>query len=217
LIAPGGAGPARPTEAAPLRRGAGRPFRPRVPDTLRALYHRYCETEARALVDLLPTEGRRALLRAGRREGEPLSVDVLIEAARRLLPLPPYEVWVSDYLANRAAYLTRMGIPAVPDRPRPVTVDVRPVGNGWWASLDLRHDEGGWVGYVAFHPDPGADPGGTMGIGVPGASATGVIRTADVFRGPDPEALRARFRGFGQHAMEGFFRSATAGVVQTVL
>jgi hypothetical protein len=58
-----------------------------------------------------------------------------------------------------------MGIPAVPDRPRPVTVDVRPVGNGWWASLDLRHDEGGWVGYVAFHPDPGADRGRGPGRG----------------------------------------------------
>jgi hypothetical protein len=191
----------------PTRRGLIRPFRPKVPDTLRALYQRYCETEARALVELLPREGRRALLRleAGEGSGESLSVDGIYRAARRLLPLPPYEVWVASYLAHRGAYLERMGIPAVPDREAPVTVDVRPVGNGWWASLNLRHVEASWVGCIVFHPDPSLE------------RAPVAVRTADVFRGPDPEALRARFREFGRPVMEGFLRSAASNASESVL
>jgi hypothetical protein len=195
------------TSSGPTRRGLVRPFRPRVPDTLRALYQRYCETEARALVELLPREGRRALLRfeAGEGGGEALSVDTVYRAARRVLPLPPYEVWVPDYLANRAAYLERMGIPAVPDRTAPVTVDVRPVGNGWWASLNLRRLEAMWVGSIVFHPDPSL------------AKAPVAVRTSDIFRGPDPEALRARFREFPRPVLEGFLRSAASNASASVL
>lgn len=190
------------------RRGAGLPFRPTVPDTLRALYRRYCETEVRGLVELLPREGRRNLLRdeLRRGEGEELTVDALFRAARRLLPLPPYEAWVPSYLASRGAYLERMGVPAVPERREPVTVDLRPVGNGWWASLNLARGEEGWRGHVCFHPDPEPPVAGEAGGGAPGR----FFRTAEIFRGADAEELRGRFHGLGRHALEGLLRSAAS-------
>jgi hypothetical protein len=194
---------------APPRRGIVRPFHPRVPGTLRALYERYCTHEARALAELVGPDGRRALLRAEHASGGELSIDALERAGRRLLPLPPYERWLPDYLANRKAYLERMGIPGVPDRSEPVTVAIRPVFSGWWAHLELRHEaEGGvWVGFIAFRPERG-------GQDFPPPPS---VRTADVFRGEDPEELRDRFLSFQPATMEGFFRSAAARPATPVL
>jgi len=191
----------------PVRRGTGLPFRPRVPDTLRALYEQYCRVEARELLALLPREGRRALMRREAASGGEVSVDGLHAAARRLLPLPSYEVWVPSYLANRKAYLERLGIPALPAREVPVTVAIRPMASGWWAHLNLRRVEDGWLGFIAFLPDTAdhrPEPGGHR----PASAAAGG-RTAEIFRGPDPEVMRSRFLEFGEAAMEGFLRSAT--------
>ena len=210
----GGAAVERPRGGAGTRRGAGLPFRPLLPDTLRALYQRYCETEARELVELLPREGRRSLLRGALSRsgaGGALSVDLLLEEARELLPLPPYEVWVRSYLADRNVYLSRMGIPAVPERPSPVTVDVHPVGNGWWATLNLARSGEGWLGHVSFHPDP--ESAVSAGRGGGGAAVHPACRTAEIFRGEDPEELRARFHGLGRHALEGLLRSAASTTV----
>ncbi|CAN5814633.1 hypothetical protein BH23GEM11_BH23GEM11_14990 [soil metagenome] len=194
---------------APTRRGAGLPFRPRVPDTLRALYDQYCRSEARELLGLLTREGRRSLMRAENACGADLSVEAIHEASRRLLPLPPYEVWVQSYLGNRRAYLERLGVPAVPARKAPVTVAIRRVGDGWWAHLNVRcvEGEGKWLGFVAFHADSNA---GAEGQSVPPQAGTQACRrTAEIFRGPDPEVLRSRFLEFGDAAMEGFLRSAS--------
>jgi len=194
---------------APTRRGAGLPFRPRVPDTLRALYEQYCRAEARELLGLLTREGRRSLMRAENASGRELSVEALHEAARRLLPLPPYEDWVPSYLANRRAYLERLGVPSVAARTAPVTVAIRRVGDGWWAHLNVRRVEGDgeWLGFVAFHPDADAQ---SDGHGVSSEHEVGGSRrTAEIFRGPDPELLRSRFLEFGEAAMEGFLRSAS--------
>lgn len=202
--------PQAPPTSGPVRRGLVRPFHPRVPGTLRALYERYCAHEARVLAEVVGPEGRRALLRAEHAAGGELSIDALERAGRRLLPLPPYERWLPDYLANRKAYLDRMGIPGVPDRTEPVTVAIRPVLGGWWAHLELRHeagDGGGWVGFIAFRPERGGQD----------FPAPPSVRTADVFRGEDPEELRDRFLAFLPATMEGFFRSAAARPSAAVL
>jgi hypothetical protein len=179
-----------------IRRGSpSAPFRPELPETLRALYEQYCEAEARDLMELLPREGRRALVRACQETTGALSVEAVRKMARALLPLPPYEAWVRSYLEHREAYLRRLGIPSVPAREGPVTVAIRPLRNGWWAHLNLRRVEDGWVGFVAFHREEFAG-------GVP-------PRTADIFRGPDAETLRQRFEGFGTTTMEDFLRSVT--------
>lgn len=178
-----------------------------MPDTLRALYEQYCRVEARELLTLLPREGRRALMRREAVSGGVMSVEGLHQAARRILPLPSYEVWVPSYLANRKAYLERLGIPALPAREVPVTVAIRPMASGWWAHLNLRRVDEGWLGFIAFLPDTGVGDrqgaSGESGSGTPGG------RTAEIFRGPDPEMMRTRFLEFGEAAMEGFLRSAT--------
>lgn len=192
---------------APPRRGSGLPFRPSVPDTLRALYEQYCRVEARELLALLPREGRRALMRREAASGGEMSVEGLHQAARSILPLPTYEVWVPSYLANRRAYLERLGIPALPAREVPVTVAIRPMASGWWAHLNLRRVDEGWLGFIAFLPDTG--DGDRRGASHQGGSVHPGGRTAEIFRGPDPEVMRTRFLEFGEAAMEGFLRSAT--------
>lgn len=210
--------PAR-SETGPTRRRAPGPFRPRVPETLRTLYEQYCAHEARELVALLSREGRRALLREelargrtgsepggpggttgpGGRGDAPPSVDAVYRAARRILPLPPYDRWVSLYLENRAAYLERLEVPTVPARALPVTVALRPLPEGWWAHLTLRKVPEGWRGGIAFHREPMA--GGERPSGSP-------LCTAEIFRGPDAEELRQRFLDFAPAALQGFLRSA---------
>ncbi len=214
---PASGAPLRP-EAAPARRRAPGPFRPRVPETLRTLYEQYCAHEARELVALLSREGRRALLRQelarGRSGAEPgargdtpgdagpgdstPSVDALFRAARRVLPLPPYDRWVPLYLENRGAYLDRLEVPTVPARDLPVTVALRPLPEGWWAHLTLRKVPEGWRGGIAFHREPA--PGG-------GAAPESPLCTAEIFRGPDAEELRQRFLDFAPAALDGFLRS----------
>lgn len=191
------------------RRRSSSPFRPRMPDTLRAIYEQYCVHEARELVALLPREGRRAILRdelarqaSGVEESDHLlDVDAVYRAARRMLPLPPYERWVPLYLANRRAYLERLGIPPVPAREAPVTVATRPLAHGWWAHLDLRRAGGGeWRGALVFHREAQGEPAERVAGVTP--------RTAEIFRGGDPEELRQRFLDFAPAALEGFLRSA---------
>ncbi len=203
-----------------IRRGGGRPFQPRVPDTLHALYERYCDTEARELLALIPREGLRSLWgrareRAqppgegaeGRRPGEPPpdALDLLRAETRALLPLPPYEVWVRSYLDRRGAYLERMGIPSAPERAGPVTVAVRPVDAIWWAHLNLERREDGWVGHLAFHMGAEAERIGAAG-GVRGGG-----RTTDIFRGESPDEIRERFREFTAYTLQAFLRSVTPG------
>jgi hypothetical protein len=205
LNAPVAGSPGVTTPALP-RRGAGLPFRPSVPNTLRALYEQYCRVEARELLALLPREGRRALMRREAASGGEMSVEGLHQAARGILPLPTYEVWVPSYLANRKAYLERLGIPALPAREVPVTVAIRPMASGWWAHLNLRRVDEGWLGFIAFLPDTG--DGDRQGASDPSGSLPPGGRTAEIFRGPDPEMMRTRFLEFGEAAMEGFLRSA---------
>lgn len=181
-------------------RGSGIPFRPYPPESLRALYARYCEREAAELLTLLPREGVRALIRAaGVGAEDPEVLSAVRAVARGLLPLPPYEVWVQSYLADRTPYLARLGVPSVPVRAEPVTVAVRPVGDAWWAQLNLHQGPNGWVGHILFHPDPEGE-----------AAQSALRRTGDIFRGPDPDAFRVRFLDFGRAAMDGFLRSAAA-------
>jgi hypothetical protein len=205
-----------------IRRGSARPFDPGVPDTLRSLYERYCDTEARELLALIPREGLRSLWGRAReranagegrdsgrlRPGEPPmeALEWLRAEARDLLPLPPYESWVQAYVTGRTAFLERMGIASAPERSGPVTVAVRPVNAIWWAHLNMERRDFGWVGHITFHM--GADaafPGAEGGAG--GSGRNGGFRTTDIFRGESPEEIRDSFREFTAHTLEGFLRS----------
>jgi hypothetical protein len=167
-----------------------------VPESLRGLYERYCEGQARSLLALLPREHlrgfyRQAMLARGD-DGEVVDPLALARGfARELLPLPPYEEWVPDYLSNRGAYLEELSIPGAPRTEEPVAVAVRSFGDGWYASLCLRAVEEGWTGFIRFHQTEGVRS----------------FRTADVFRGDDVELIRARFSSFDEGTLQAFLRS----------
>jgi hypothetical protein len=204
-----------------LRRSGVRPFRPGAPQTLRSLYQRYCDTEAGELLALLPREGLRALWKRARerdaatvgeagdrRAGQPPpeALALLRAEARAVLPLPPYEIWMEAYLAQRAPFLERMEIASAPEAVGPVTVAVRPVNAVWWAHLNLERRELGWVGHLAFHA--GADAGPVGKPVAPGAGGGG-LRTVDIFRGDTPDDIRERFRELTGHTLEAFLRSVS--------
>ncbi|TVP75599.1 MAG: hypothetical protein EA352_07825 [Gemmatimonadales bacterium] len=194
------AGPpdSRPAEAASreLSRGTPRGGAP-VPDTLRALYRRYCQVEARELLNVIPRAGVRSLWAQARTSSDAVpgtedALDRLVGEAMGILPLPPYDVWVRAWMADRQPFLERMGVPATPAGPEPVTVATREVDQRWWAHLNLfRTGDGRWRGFLSFHAQ--------------GEPRT--LRTAEIFRGDDPAELRRRFREFTPLSLQAFLRS----------
>jgi len=186
------------------RFGGVRPDRhPPVPpglDGLRGLYERYCDRQARDLLHLIPREGLRALYRAARDSAaDPADTHVgpadpmalVVRYARDILPLPPFPVWLDAYLNDRRPFLAALEIQTAPMRREPVLVEVRPASDGWMAQLHLFLREGRWGGFLQFtREDEPCD-----------------YRTADIFRGEDPEELRRRFREFRSATLDAFLRS----------
>ena len=174
------------------------------PDTLRGLYERYCGVEADELVSLLSRSALRDFIRraaaweatsryaggsgptspADRPEEDSVSYEDAIARVRRyarsLLPLPPYEVWVGSYLENREAYLAHLGVATAPVSEEPVMVELRELGDGWYAALQLAHRDEEWLGSIQFHR----------------TESNRSYRTADIFREEDPAEIRARFLSF---------------------
>jgi hypothetical protein len=178
-----------------------------VPDSypataaLRLRYEAYRERQGRDLLVLLPREGVRALVRR-LREREPdgeVTLDRLASIAVDLLPLPPFRVWMEDFHHNRSAHF-EISEPPMGDGPsspdgEPVTVEVRSFSVGsdeWVASLCVHPVACGWHGSIHFHRPPERH----------------TVRTADVFREREADAVRERFRTFDAHTLEAFLRSA---------
>ncbi len=194
----------RPT---PTRGGRFASPTPPGMEGLRGLYERYCDHEARALLQLIPRDGLRSLYRTLRARaatlpepedphrdqlpGSPDSLAMVVRYARELLPLPPFHLWLDAYLADRRPFLEALGVEATPSRPDPVLVDVRAVDGGWMVGLHLFHRGGEWRGFLQF----------TREVGRPGH------RTADIFRGEAPAAVRARFREYTDETLKAFLRS----------
>jgi hypothetical protein len=199
----------------PSRGQAGRGARARFPRVARAgrpipgasraltdlndLYERYCDHEARGLLALLPRAGLRSLYAMARTgaEGEgvpPDPIALAVAQARQLLPLPPYDVWLEAYLRDRAPFLQALGIASVPARKEPVLVDLRELDGGWTVELHLSCLGTDWVGFLLFRrSDYSKNMRGQ--------------RTADIFRGPDPDELLSRFREFRPATFAAFLRS----------
>lgn len=175
-------------------------------EALRARYEAYCAEQAAALPALLPREGLRELYRSARASvtGEVIDpLALLVARCRDLLPLPPFEVWLADYLRDRRPYLEAMESgTAGPVRSAPVTVDVRRLehaGRAWVASLALFREPPEWRGYITFHPEEPADP--------VGSTDRPSHRTADVFVEARAEDVRERFRSFSPDTLRAFLRS----------
>lgn len=194
-------------ESFPLAPGGGgwtdHARHPGLQHGLQRLYDEYRRREAGALLSLIPPEAVRPLYRlarermAGEAQGstdDPLAL-LVAYVERHLLPLPPFDVWLADFRANRAAHLQGLEVdPRAPEPSDPVTVEVRSFRRGdgdWYAGLSLFRRESVWWGFLAF----------SRGDGVT------VARTADIFREERPEAIRDRFRSFGADALQAFLRS----------
>lgn len=176
---------------------------PASQEALRARYEAYCAEQAAALPALLPREGLRALYRSARARVSGEVIDplaLLVARCRELLPLPPFEVWIADYLRDRRPYLEAMESgTAGPVRSAPVTVDLRRVdhaGAAWVASLAVFREPPDWRGYISFHHADDA------------ALARPAHRTADIFVEPSAEDVRRRFRAFSVDTLQAFLRSA---------
>lgn len=171
-----------------------------------ALYGRYLnyrQREASALLTLVPRDGLRPLYRAAREwavevglheNKDPMAT--LLAYCERVLPLPPFDVWVADYQSHRLAYMEEMGKPPLaPVETEPVLVEVRGVrldGEAdWYGSLYVGHDGVDWRGHIAFHQD---------GVGR-------VHRTGEIFVEDALEIVRERFLGFTDATMAAFLRS----------
>ncbi|MDT8341963.1 MAG: hypothetical protein RQ751_10665 [Longimicrobiales bacterium] len=205
-----------PSTGAPIRR-----TREIHSPTLRERYAAYRRAQGRELLNVIPREGVRSLLRHLRASGD-ASVDAargptpragraeasveadggaLLEwlAARceALLPLPPFEVWVRDFQGGREEYASEPGPPLAPSAPdgSPVAVEVRSLrhaGEAWVAALAVRPAAERWVGHIRFHRE--GDPG--------------AVTTGEIFREDSPVQVRERFRSFDPHTLSAFLRSA---------
>jgi len=173
-------------------------------EALRGRYEAYCAAQAAALPALLPREGLRALYRDARAGAADEVVDplaLLVARCRELLPLPPFDVWVADYLRDRRPYLEEMesGVTG-PARTAPVTVDLRRVehaGRTWVAGLSLFREPSEWRGFISFHPE---ETESSDSVGTP-------YRTGDVFREARADDVRDRFRSFSPDTLAAFLRS----------
>ena len=174
--------------------------------TLRERYEAYRLTQGRELLDLLPSEGLRSILRhlreAGAGEGGASGFDgdlTLEDLARRcagLLPLPPFHVWAEDFHRSRRAYESLPGPPLAPRAVdgRPVTVAVstfRYRSDVWVADLALRPLAPLWVGHLRFHL--AGDPH--------------FVQTGEILREESPEAVRRRFEDFDERTLGALLRS----------
>ena len=170
-------------------------------DQLVTEYEGYCRRQSRRLVSLLPREAIRPLYRAACEDSalttEPNDPLGLLSAyCARLLPLPPFDVWLDDVRSHPEAYLVElMDAADAPSALAPATIETRSLSRkegAWVARLRGFRDADVWRGFIAFEDE---------------GSRT-VHRTALIFREGDPRDLRRRFLGFESATLEAFLRSS---------
>ena len=175
-------------------------------DEVSARYEAYRRRQAVRLVQMLPRDAVRPLYRRARDEAlrvgslgdagahDPLAL--LVDFCQRLLPLPPFEVWLGDLQAHPDGHLADLAESADgPTAEAPATMEVRSVeyrGRPWLARLRSFREQDLWRGYIAF------EEGGSGRV----------HRTATVFCEHHPSELRERFLSFESTALEAFLRSA---------
>lgn len=173
-----------------------------APVDLHEQYRSYRTRQAAALARMLPREAVRPLYRRALREGElgraqddPLGV--LVECCERLLPLPPFEVWLRDVTLHPDAHLEDLDDSVeAPDAAAPATLEARTFdvdGDPWVAHLRSYRDGEAWRGFIAFEE----------------RRSGRVLRTTLVFRESSAADVRTRFLDFDHGALEAFWRSAS--------
>jgi len=148
---------------------------------------------------MLPREAVRPLYRKARAEvggdlADPLAA--LTRYCERLLPLPPFDVWVADVRTSPDAHLADVARSAwAPTAAAPATVAVRRLeyaGADWRARLQAFSDGDVWRGFIRFEEAGGA----------------AAHHTAVIFQEDDPAELRERFLAFDGATLFAFLRSS---------
>lgn len=178
--------------------------RPATPATaaLLARYRGYRLRQGRDLLNLVPRDGLRDIVRACRpltaSAGADASLDDLAAFCADLLPLPPLSVWMADFQSNRAAHLVDEAPaeagPRSPDG-TPVAVAVRHFshqGDAWVAQLQVWPLHERWEGAIEFHTGDGGS----------------TFRTGPVFQEAGVASVRDRFRSFDDPTLCAFLRSS---------
>jgi len=165
-------------------------------------YQAYRRREARGLIGLLPVGAirplyRRALRESGQRPDRDDPMRLLVSYCERILPLPPFEMWLEDRGRFPAQHWDALeGSAEVPSPASPATFDVRTFARDsveWRACLRGFRDRDVWRGFIAFEDAESGDA---------------VYRTALIFRESEASELRDRFRSFESGTLEAFLRSA---------
>lgn len=169
-------------------------------------YAAYRRRQAVRLVQMLPKDAIRPLYRRARDEarradalpdgGEVDPLALLSAYCESLLPLPTYDVWLSDLRRHPDGHFADLEESADGPTPEaPSTLGVRPLvvrGRPWLAHLRSFRDSGLWRGYISF------EEGGSGRV----------HRTAAVFCEAGAGELRERFFSFEEAALEAFLRSS---------
>ena len=165
-------------------------------------YEGYCQRQVSRLLELIPREAVRPLYRRARtwameqgvhESKDPMST--LRAFCRELLPLPPFEVWRSDYENNRLAHRSA-GVERSPvaEPMEPVEIEVRRIeheAEPWQGTLEVYRGDDRWRGVIRFQLD----------------GEEGQFRTGEIFCEDDLQDLRDRFSSFTALAMISFLRS----------
>jgi hypothetical protein len=164
-------------------------------------YHAYRRRQARGLLHMIPREAirplcRRAVAAGSVDEDSSDPMEALLRYCDRLLPLPPFDVWLQDARRSPESHLYDVGAAAgAPTVDAPVTVETRRFSVGvepWSAHLRSFRDGDTWRGFIAFE----------------GRGPDRVHRTALIFREPDAVRIRERFLSFHPAALAAVLRSA---------
>ncbi len=168
----------------------------------RGRYQGYCQQQVSLLLEIIPREAVRPLYRRARawatergvhESKDPMST--LRGFCREVLPLPPFEVWRSDYENHRLAHVSA-GVERspLPEAMEPIAVDVRRIeheAEPWQGTLEVYRGGDAWRGLIRFQRD---------GEG-------GHFRTGEIFCEDDLQDLRDRFISFTAPTMSAFLRS----------
>lgn len=167
-------------------------------------YHAYRRRQARRLVSILPRDAVRPLYRAALAATGAASADgadplsVLMEHCAKVLPLPPFEVWLADLARHPQAHFEDWDEAVdAPSSADPATLAARELIRGderWRVALCAYPQDGTWRAHLSFT----------------GPALHDSHRTAAVFREPSAEALRDRFMDFDITSLEAFLRSCLA-------
>lgn len=168
----------------------------------RRRYEGYCRQQVSLLLGIIPREAVRPLYRHARtwatRRGVHESKDpmsTLRGFCREVLPLPPFELWRSDYEEHRLAHAVA-DVERAPLAPtmEPMAIDVRPIeyeAAAWQGTLEVYRGGDTWRGLIRFQRD----------------GEESQFRTGEIFCEEDLQDLRDRFISFTALTMSAFLRS----------